>query len=240
MDNQSSNEACAAPLAPSTEGEPAEALETWWDQSKSPDLGSQSNLEQCRPWAVLPQKLWMSLEDAAFTSVHWNDEGDMVVIEADLFQMEFSKIHHSGRSVRKKRMTIYHYSKFQRDKPLLLRTAQPATGTTAIKKRKKQPALTCGLWFMDSVTRGYRSSHLPSEQGCPSGECPSSNAMSVPPVTAGRDGTWELSESSPRYPDYGSVMILYNTYDSIMRGAVSVVAPNEAPEAEEEQEESSD
>ena len=35
-------------------------------------------------------------------------------------------------------------------------------------------------------------------------------------------------------------MTLYNTYDSIIRGAVSVVAPNEATEAEEEQEESSD
>ena len=30
----------------------------------------------------------MIMENAAFTSVHWNDEGDMVVIEADLFQME--------------------------------------------------------------------------------------------------------------------------------------------------------
>ena len=30
----------------------------------------------------------MIVEDVAFTSVHWNDEGDMVVIEADLFQTE--------------------------------------------------------------------------------------------------------------------------------------------------------
>ena len=30
----------------------------------------------------------MILENAAFTSVHWNDEGDMVVIKADLFQTE--------------------------------------------------------------------------------------------------------------------------------------------------------
>ena len=30
----------------------------------------------------------MIMENAAFTSVHWNDEGDMVVIEADLFQVE--------------------------------------------------------------------------------------------------------------------------------------------------------
>ena len=64
--------------------------------------------------------------------------------------------------------------------------------------------------------------------------------MSVPLVTAGRDSAGELSESSARYPDYGSAMTLYNTYDSIIRGAVSVVPPNEAAEAEEEQEESSD
>ena len=35
-----------------------------------------------------PRKLWMILEDAAFTSVHRNDEADMGVIEADLFQTE--------------------------------------------------------------------------------------------------------------------------------------------------------
>ena len=93
---------------------------------------------------------------------------------------------------------------------------------------------------MDSVVRRPRSSHLPSEQGCPSGEGTSSNAMSVPLATAGRDSAGELPKSSPRYPDYGPVMTLYNTYDSIVRGAVSVVAPNEAPEAEEEQEESSE
>ena len=35
-----------------------------------------------------PRKLWRIVEDVAFTSVRWNDEGDMVVIEADLFQTE--------------------------------------------------------------------------------------------------------------------------------------------------------
>ena len=95
---------------------------------------------------------------------------------------------------------------------------------------------------MDSVVGRPRSSHLHSEQGCPSGEGTSSNAMSVPLATAGRDSAGELpkSRNCPRYPDYGPVMTLYNTYDSIVRGAVSVVAPNEAPEAEEEQEESSE
>ncbi|OWJ99711.1 hypothetical protein Celaphus_00009595, partial [Cervus elaphus hippelaphus] len=93
-----------------------------------------------------PRKLWMIVEDAAFTSVCWINKGDMVVIEADLFQTEvlqgrgmdrifetdsiksfihgpnlcgFSKIHPLGLSLGK-RMMIYHNSNFQRDKPLLL------------------------------------------------------------------------------------------------------------------------
>ena len=76
------------------------------------------------------------------------------------------------------------------------------------------------------------------EQGSPSGEGTSSNATSVPPATAGRDTTGELSESLPEYPGYGSVMIMYSIYYSIVTAAVSVVAPNEAPEVEEEQESS--
>ena len=32
-----------------------------------------------------PRKLWMMVEDADFISVHWDDEGDTVVIRADLF-----------------------------------------------------------------------------------------------------------------------------------------------------------
>ncbi|KAB0337226.1 hypothetical protein FD755_025689 [Muntiacus reevesi] len=278
MDSQSSTEAGAAQLTPFTDGEPAaghppyEALEKWRDQPKSPDPANEEENNAVRGLSF-PRNLWMSLENAAITSVHWNDEGDMVVIEADLFQTEdiiksfihelnlhaFSKIHHSCRSAGKKRMMIYHYSKFQRDKPLLL-TAQSAPSTSTTPKRKKQAVVTrcpegtstvhgtprqcsfvlCGLWFMASGARGLRSSHLLSEQGCPSGEGPSSNIMSVPPVNAGRDGAGELHESSPRYPDYGSAMTLYNTYDSIVRGAFSVVDPNEAPEAEEEQERSLD
>ena len=32
-----------------------------------------------------PRKLWMMVEDVDFISVHWDDEGDTVVIRADLF-----------------------------------------------------------------------------------------------------------------------------------------------------------
>ncbi|KAF4008080.1 hypothetical protein G4228_019687 [Cervus hanglu yarkandensis] len=103
-----------------------------------------------------PRKLWRIVEDAAFTSVRWNDEGDMVIIEADLFQTEvlqrrgadqifetesiksfirelnmygFSKILPSCHSAGKKKMMIYRNSNFQRDKPLLLQN---------IPKRKKR------------------------------------------------------------------------------------------------------
>ena len=50
----------------------------------------------------------------------------------------------------------------------------------------------CGLWSMGSVAGGARANHLPSEQGGPRGEGMSSNATSVPPATAGRDGAGEL------------------------------------------------
>ena len=118
MVSESSHEARAALLAPSTDGEPAagdpcdsspdpnvdskEALEKQGDQPESPNPGLHDNPLQQGPNpemakeeennAILglsfPRKLWRIVEDAAFTSVHWNDEGDTVVIEADLFQIE--------------------------------------------------------------------------------------------------------------------------------------------------------
>lgn len=35
-----------------------------------------------------PRKLWMLVENDAFKSVRWNDRGDTVIIEEDLFQTE--------------------------------------------------------------------------------------------------------------------------------------------------------
>lgn len=41
------------------------------------------------PWGLsFPRKLWIVVEDPAFESVHWNKDGDAVVIEDDLFQRE--------------------------------------------------------------------------------------------------------------------------------------------------------
>ena len=118
MASQSSHKAHAVLLAPLPYGEPTtrdpcdsssdpnvdsgETLEKQGDQPESPDPGLHDNLPPQGPKpemankeennAVLrlsfPGKLWRIVEDAAFTSLHWNDEGDMVVIETDLFQTE--------------------------------------------------------------------------------------------------------------------------------------------------------
>ncbi|KAJ1057853.1 hypothetical protein K5549_013635 [Capra hircus] len=342
MASQSSHEARAALLILSADGEPAagdthdsspdpnldsaEALEKQGDQPKSPDPGLRDNPPPQVPNpemaneennAVLglsfPRKLWRIVEDAAFTSVHWNDEGDTVVIEADLFQMEvlqrrgtdqifetdsiksfirelnlygFRKICPSSHSAGKKLM-IYRNSNFQRDKPLLLQniqrkgnprtTSQPATSTTTTPKRKKRVVTTrhspqfhhneftqeagnkvqkgmpadhrtpsqCSfvfsdLWSVGNVARWAGRNHLPSDQGSPSGEGTSSKAISVPSATAERESPGKLPESPPVYPDHESLMTLYNTCYSILMAGLLVMTPEEALEAEEEQEESSD
>ena len=163
MASQSSDEARAAPVAPSTDGETTagdlpdssldanvesgEVLVKQGDQTESPNPGSQDNLTPQGPNpetaneeennTVLglssPRKLWRIMGDAAFTSGRWNDEGDMVVIETDLFHTEvlqyrgtdrifntdsiksficelnlygFSKIHLLGHSAGKNRMIM--------------------------------------------------------------------------------------------------------------------------------------
>ena len=118
MASQSAHKAHTASLAPLTYEEPAagdphdsspdlnvdsgETLEKQGDQPKSPDPGLHDNLppQGLKPEMAskeenttflglsFPRKLWRIVEDEAFTSVRWNDEGDMVVIEADLFQTE--------------------------------------------------------------------------------------------------------------------------------------------------------
>ncbi|CAM9135764.1 unnamed protein product [Rangifer tarandus platyrhynchus] len=42
-----------------------------------------------------------------------------------------------------------------------------------------------------------------------------------------------MPESPPEYPDYDSVMALYNTCYSMLMAALSGRAPNEAPEADQ-------
>ncbi|CAI9181350.1 unnamed protein product [Rangifer tarandus platyrhynchus] len=345
MASQSSQEAWATLLAPSTDRVPTagdphdysldpnmdsrEALEKQGDQPESPNPGSQVYLTPQGPNPEMvnkednntvlglsfPRKLWMIMEDVTFTFVHWNDKGDTVVTEANLFQMAvlqfrgadqiyktdsiksfiremnlygFSKICPSRCSAGKKKLMIYRNSNFQRDKPLLLQniqrkgnprtTSQPATGTTATPKRKKRVMATrhsprlrhneftqetgnkvqkamptafrnpsqclfvfSDLWSMGSVASQAGGNHLPSEQGGPSGEGPSNSATSVAlPATAGRDSPGELPESPPVYPDYESLMTLYNACYSILMAGLLVMAPDEAPELEEEQRDSSD
>uniref|UniRef100_A0A2K5IFW2 HSF-type DNA-binding domain-containing protein n=1 Tax=Colobus angolensis palliatus TaxID=336983 RepID=A0A2K5IFW2_COLAP len=97
-----------------------------------------------------PRKLWMMVEEDTFKSVSWNDDGDAVIIEKDLFQGEVlqrrgterifktdslkSFIHQlnlygfcktrPSNSPGNKKMMIYRNSNFQRDMPRLLENIQ--------------------------------------------------------------------------------------------------------------------
>ncbi|KAB0340666.1 hypothetical protein FD754_022934, partial [Muntiacus muntjak] len=254
-----------------------EALEKQREQPVGSDPGSQDNPP---PQGLNPVRASEEENnaDADFISVHWNDEGDTVVLQCiganrtfetdsiqsfirELILYGFSKIHPLGCSAGKKKMMIYHNSNFQRDKPLLLQNiqrkgdprkiAQPIIGATMNPKRKKHAVATrhsprfhhktptahgipgqcsflfCVLMFMGSVAMWTGANHLPSEQGSPSGEGTSSKATSLPPLLL--KGTAQ-----------GNLMTVYHTNFCIMMAAISVVAQNEAPEAEKEQEESSD
>ncbi|KAB0340450.1 hypothetical protein FD755_024740 [Muntiacus reevesi] len=301
MASQSSHEAWATPPAPSTDGKPAagnpcdsspdpnmdsgEALEKQADQPESPDPSLHDNLPPQGPnpemaeeenndilGLCFPRKLWRIMEDLAFTSVHWNGEGDMVVIKADRFQTEvllcrgMDQIFETD-SIKNfiYELNLYGFIKIcplgcsaennlMRDKPLLLQNIlkrkKRAVATRhsprlhhdfppAHRTPSRQSFVSSYLWSMGSVAGRSKASHLPSEQGGPSGKGMSSNATSVQLATSGRESTVQMPESPPEYPACDSVMALYNTCSSILMVALSVTAPKEAPSAEEEQGESS-
>ncbi|CAK6450159.1 unnamed protein product [Pipistrellus nathusii] len=179
MASQSTYEMQEARLAPSENGQPPilvqydtspgphvglrEALERHGGQEKSQDPSPQDNPQPQAPnqstanvegnnilhGPSFPRKLWRIVEDDAFQSVHWNDDGDTVIIKENLFQREilcqrgkekifklsslksfirlmnlhgFSKIRPGDSSVCSptNKIMIYQNSNFQRDKPWLL------------------------------------------------------------------------------------------------------------------------
>ncbi|XP_037584540.1 heat shock transcription factor, X-linked member 3-like [Cebus imitator] len=165
-----------AKLAPSVGGEPTsggpassspdlnldsgDILDRHEDQAVSQDSGSQDNppreeenqrmasMEDNHklPGFSFPRKMWMMVEKDIFRSVRWNDDGDAVIIEKDLFQRQ--TLQRSGAekifetdswksfirqlnpygfckicpitSPGDKNMMIYHSSNFQRGKLWLL------------------------------------------------------------------------------------------------------------------------
>uniref|UniRef100_A0A452E4N8 HSF-type DNA-binding domain-containing protein n=1 Tax=Capra hircus TaxID=9925 RepID=A0A452E4N8_CAPHI len=257
MASQSSHEAQAAQLAPSTDGEPAagDSCDSSADRNPRSTPPRQSAPQGLNPKTAeeennvilrlsFPRKLWRIVEDAAFTSTCWNDE----VIEVDLSQMEvlqrrgLDQIFETD-SIKSfiSELNLYEFSKIHplgrfAGKKMMMYTQE------AGKKVHKgtPPAHRTPSWCSFVIVRRAGRNHLPSEQGSPSGEGTSSNATSVPPATFGRDGTGELPKSPSEYPDYNLVMTLHKTCYSILMVALSVMAPNEAPEVEEEQGESLD
>ncbi|KAK1346516.1 hypothetical protein QTO34_000372 [Cnephaeus nilssonii] len=180
MASQSNHEIHEAKLAPSEDGQPPimvqydtspdphvgprEALERHGGQEESQDPSPQDTPQPQDPnqsaanvegnnilhGPSFPRKLWRIVEDDAFMSVHWNDDGDTVIIEENLFQREilcrrgeeqifesnslksfiyllnlhgFIKIRPGDSSVcsAENKIMIYQNSNFQRDKPWLLK-----------------------------------------------------------------------------------------------------------------------
>ncbi|XP_004417544.1 PREDICTED: uncharacterized protein LOC101386959 [Odobenus rosmarus divergens] len=116
MASQSTDEICPVKLAPPGDGESAPAVPS--TSSLGPNLDSREIFEKQEDPAVsrdpdpqdntqpeapnlgaanvgqnilglsFPRKLWSTVEDNAFTSVRWDDDGDTVIIDEDLFQRE--------------------------------------------------------------------------------------------------------------------------------------------------------
>ncbi|XP_036268978.1 heat shock transcription factor, X-linked member 3-like [Pipistrellus kuhlii] len=142
---------------------PREALERHGSQEESQDPSPQDNPQPQTPnqsadnvegnnilyGLSFPRKLWRIVEDDAFQSVCWNEDGHTMIIKENLFQREilcqrgeeqifesnslksfirlmnlhgFSKIRPDDSSVcsPRNKIMIYQNSNFQRDKPWLL------------------------------------------------------------------------------------------------------------------------
>ena len=71
---------------------PTQEPRSWFPRQPTPQGPNPAAANEKENNAILglsfPRKLWMILEDAAFTSVHRNEEADMLETEADLFQTE--------------------------------------------------------------------------------------------------------------------------------------------------------
>uniref|UniRef100_G1Q172 HSF-type DNA-binding domain-containing protein n=1 Tax=Myotis lucifugus TaxID=59463 RepID=G1Q172_MYOLU len=186
----STHEMREAKLAPSEDGQPPimvqhdtspdphvgprEALERHGNQEDSQDPSLQDNPQpqdpnqgaKCGRKQILlglsfPRKLWRIVEDNSFMSVHWNDDGDTVIIEENLFQKEilclrgkeqifewnslksficllnrhgFSKI--CTVCSPGNRIMIYRNCNFQRGKPWLLKNITTQGTSITLQKRK--------------------------------------------------------------------------------------------------------
>uniref|UniRef100_A0A8C9UJJ6 HSF-type DNA-binding domain-containing protein n=1 Tax=Spermophilus dauricus TaxID=99837 RepID=A0A8C9UJJ6_SPEDA len=306
-----SEEPASRPLShpsPDPKVDSGQGLDGYGDRALSQDPGSQESQPLEEPSQPpegrstenllrlsFPRKLWAIVEDDTFRSVYWGGEGDIMVIEADLFQREvlgrrgaerifetdslknfirqlnlygFSKIRPkdaSAYSRGKKRMMIYRNSNFQKDKPGLLEnickkgekkklvpTRRSPRFHHEVKAehelpqrealddqgpRGTQPFMPSGVWAISSVSEQPQENQLPQEPRGPDGDedrTPSSQA------TAGMEGEGEVPRSPQGYPDYFSVMSLYNTCYSILLAALSAMSPREPPENGEGEEGSSD
>uniref|UniRef100_H0XHX0 HSF-type DNA-binding domain-containing protein n=1 Tax=Otolemur garnettii TaxID=30611 RepID=H0XHX0_OTOGA len=160
-----------------------------------------------------------------------------------------------------KKMMVYQHSNFQRDKPHLLEKIQKkkkklvatrhslrirqnnAKKEAKQKSQKGAPSvqgtsgtqsfMCSGISSMRSTTGYPQGNRSTFEPHGPSGEGASSSATFTPIATARMESTREGSASPEVYPEYDSILTLYNTCYAILLAALSVMGPNEPPESEE-------
>uniref|UniRef100_A0A8C8UFG9 HSF-type DNA-binding domain-containing protein n=1 Tax=Peromyscus maniculatus bairdii TaxID=230844 RepID=A0A8C8UFG9_PERMB len=140
-----------------------------------------------------PRKLWTIVQNEAFKSVKWTEEGDTIMIEVDLFQREvlhlkgakkifetdslksfirqlnmygFRKICHETSYSDKKNgyEMMYRNFNFQRDKPGLLKSAQEP-----ISKKKKLPTRCSPRFYHKPEEDSEESKKKSSDDQAPKG-----------------------------------------------------------------------
>lgn len=93
--------------------------------------------------------------------------------------------------------------------------------------RGMQPFMPSGLWAMSSVSEQPLENQHVQEPSSTNGEGTSGEGTSVPQATARMEGEGEVPENPSGYPDYGSVMSLYNACYSILLASLLAMSPRE-------------
>ncbi|XP_058515163.1 heat shock transcription factor, X-linked member 4 [Ochotona princeps] len=90
----------------------------------------------------------------------------------------------------------------------------------------------CGIWSMSNLTVRPLRIYTAQEPRGPSGEATASNVVHTPLSPTATHGAGEAASSPAAYPDYDSMISLYNTCYSTLVAALNTMTSNEPPEQE--------
>lgn len=89
-----------------------------------------------------------------------------------------------------------------------------------------------GIWSMSNLTVRPLRIYTSQEPGGPSGEDTTPNVMQAPLCPTGTQGAAEAPRGPATYPDYESMISLYNTCYSTLVAALNTKTSSEPPEQE--------